>query len=93
MKAIRVKYLSRTETKPARLRAFDSDRNSVTIPWDKPHPCSDRWESAQKRFRDAAIALCHKMDWAGTLVEGEDTYGHVFTFAAPETMFRIPPKE
>lgn len=63
MKAITVKFLGPTDTKGSRLKAIDSDHNTVTIPY--PHA-----EHSEGRYAQAAIALCKKMGWDGTLIEG-----------------------
>jgi ribosomal protein S27E len=72
MKAILVKYLPATNTRGARLKATDCDHNTLTIsyPSDSTHAHSC-----------AALALCRKMGWKGTLVEGGLGDGSsVFTF-------------
>lgn len=56
MKAITTKYLPATNTKGARIAAFDGDGNRITVSYD--HRCS-----AQGAHAGAAIALCEKMGW------------------------------
>jgi len=56
MKAISTKYVSPTNTKGSRIKAYDGDRNSVTLSYD------DALNSDQNHS-NAAIALCHKMNW------------------------------
>lgn len=58
MKAIFVKYIPATNTKPSRLKAFDGDGNMVTV------------SKANSTSREAAEALVSKMGWGGHLVKG-----------------------
>lgn len=72
MKAILVKYLPATNRTGSRLKATDVDSNSLTIPY--PH-------ESRHAHADCAVALCRKMGWKGTLVEGGLGDGtSVFTF-------------
>ena len=81
MKAIVTKYLPSTRTKPARVRASDGDGHSVTV-------VCDQLDSGPKQ---AAIALCHKMNWTGTLVKGWIRKGSwVFVFDDVHETFAIP---
>jgi hypothetical protein len=75
MKAIVTKIIGQTNTKPARIRAFDHDNNSVIVPFNT----SDN-SPARKAHMMAAVILCRKMQWNGTLVQGalQDGYVHVF---------------
>lgn len=80
MKAIHTRYFGPTNCKGARIKASDGDHNSVTISYDcasvDPH-------------RDAAIALCHKLDWHGTLCEGSDAKGNVYVFVHDTGTFTV----
>jgi hypothetical protein len=69
MKAIFAKYIPMTDHKPARVKAFDSDGNQVTISWDD-----------DSSYREAADALIKKMNWGpeGTWVSG--THGKLEVF-------------
>lgn len=71
MKAIQTKYIPDTNTSGSRIKAFDCDNNSVTIKY-----ASD----ATNPHRDAALALCRKLHWNGTLVEGSTKTGSVFVW-------------
>ena len=64
MKAIYVKYLGPTNTKPSRWKAYDGDGNSVTI--------SHSYESAGENGNGicAVVALLRKMEWRGVWVVG-----------------------
>ena len=75
MKAITVKYIPATDTKPTRLKAFDADGNQITVSRHK-WPDLDGEELSKK----AAIELCIKMKWDGDLVGGWIKSGHVFCF-------------
>ena len=74
MKAIKTKYLSATNTRGSRISAMDSSGNNVTISY--PLELSD-----MNAYAKAAIALCKKMGWTGTLHGGELSDGYVFVFA------------
>jgi hypothetical protein len=50
---IQVKYLQATNNKGARLKAFDDDNNSITIPF--PYECSGR-----VAYRKAALEFMRK---------------------------------
>jgi hypothetical protein len=77
MKAISTKYIPATNYRCSRVKAFDGDGNSVTIPYDSD---LDRDEP----FAKAAILLCKKMNWTGTLVSGGTKDGWVFCFEQSE---------
>lgn len=78
MKAIRVKYLGPTNTKGSRLRASAEGGCSKTIPY--PHELS-----GEACYAAAAVALCEKMNWGGSLIGGCLTGGdYVFCFAGGE---------
>jgi hypothetical protein len=64
MKAIVTKYHGPTNTKGSRISATDSDNNRVYVSRD----CALHIEDSHK---DAAIALCKKMNWHGKLVAGD----------------------
>lgn len=63
MKAIRTRYHSRTETKPARISARDQDGNQVIRSYDGGI-------SAEANHYSIALNLRNKMDWEGNLVGG-----------------------
>lgn len=73
MKAIETKYLSATDHKGSRIKAYDCDRNSITIPY--PHELS-----GEAVHQKAAEALRDKMGWKGQLVGGSTRKGYVFVF-------------
>lgn len=73
MKAIQTKYLPATNTKGSRIRAFDSDGNSVTV----SHYHDASRDDAHRR---AARALCEKMDWRGRLIGGHIKDGMAFVW-------------
>ena len=79
MKAIITKYHGPTNTRGSRISATDSDGNRVSIsyPYDRdPH-------------RAAAAALCAKMRWSGTLVQGGTSNGAVFVWYDPADSFTV----
>jgi hypothetical protein len=78
MKAITAKYIPATNTKPARVKASDMDNNTVTISFD-----------SQDSYKHAAIALCQKMNWHGTLTGGGIKDGSVFVFSDRANEFTV----
>jgi hypothetical protein len=67
------KYLCPTNTKGGRIKATTGNgKFSVTI--DYPH-------EASYPHAEAAVALCRKLGWTGTLIEGGTVEGSVFVFA------------
>lgn len=73
MKAITTKYLPVTNFKGGRIKAFDCDNNSVTIPFNYGLNQEDR-------HKEAAIELCKKMGWDTELIGGSIKDGYVFVF-------------
>lgn len=78
MKAILTKYIPATEKRGSRIKAYDSDGNSVTLPFNSslifPH-------------REAAEALVAKMKWGPViLAEGGTNTGSVFVMLCPDTL-------
>ncbi len=73
MKAISTKYISPTDFKGSRIKAYDCDNNSVTIPY--PYELS-----GEDVHRKAAEALRDKMNWTGELIGGSTKEGYVFVF-------------
>ena len=63
MKAIKTIYLCPTNTRGARVKATDTDRNSITLYW------ADELDE-KENHRAAAAALIKKMDWHGSWVRG-----------------------
>jgi hypothetical protein len=73
MKAIMTKYLPATNNKGSRIKAYDCDKNSITIGY--PHELS-----GEKVFKSAAVKLCEKMGWDTDLVGGGIDNGYAFVF-------------
>lgn len=73
MKTIQTKYIGSSNVRGARIKAFDCDGNSVTIPY--PHELS-----GEDVHRKAAEALRDKMQWDGELIGGSIKSGYVFVF-------------
>jgi hypothetical protein len=70
--AISTKYISATNTKPARIKATTGGGYSLTISY--PHDdCNPHIRAAQM--------LARKMGWGGTMIEGHTTEGSVFVFS------------
>lgn len=77
MKAIQTTYHGPTNANGSRISASDTDGNRVTIPY--PHEYS-----GAKCHAQAALALCRKMGWGGTLIAGGLKDHFVFVFAEGE---------
>jgi hypothetical protein len=63
MKAIAVKYFPASGSKPSFVKAFDSDKHSVKVPFH-----TETYDASIYEY--AAQALCNKMGWIGKLVSG-----------------------
>jgi hypothetical protein len=73
MKAITTKYFGPTNTRGSKFKAFDCDKNSVTLSYDYSL-------NSEGNHRKAAIALAEKMNWHGTLMGGHIDKGMVWVF-------------
>lgn len=73
MKAIMTKYHGPTNTRGSRISASDGDGNRVTVPFDY---------AARDPHDVAALALCRKMGWEGTLAKGGLASGNVYVFTS-----------
>lgn len=75
MQAIITKFHPATDTKGARISAT-CNGGKVYISY--PHECSE----GEQVHKQAAIALCNKMNWKGELVAGclPDGKGYAFVF-------------
>ncbi len=73
MKAIIVRYIGPTNVKGSRIIAGDDDGNKVTIPYY-------HHVSRDEAYQLAAKALCEKMGWHGTLVQGSLKNAEVFVW-------------
>ena len=73
MKAILTKFLGATNFRSSRIKATDTDGNSITTPWDDEL-------GPEENHLLAATKLCTKMNWKGDLVTGtlKNEYVHVF---------------
>jgi hypothetical protein len=75
-KAIICKYLPCANTKPSRLKAYDLDGNSVTVPFHRPgmqSGSSEPYEYAARKFME-------KYEWKGEIRGGYTKEGMVFVF-------------
>lgn len=75
MKAILTKYHGPTNTRGSRISATDDDGNRVTVPYD---------HAARDPHDEAALALCRKMGWTGTLAKGSTGKGAVYVWTGEE---------
>lgn len=72
-KAICTKYIPATNTKGARIKAYDMDGNSATVSYDYS-------SNHEIRHLNAAQVLCRKMGWSGELAGGGIKGGYAFVF-------------
>lgn len=77
MKAITTKYHGPIGARGARIVATDSDGNRASIPY--PHDAH-----TDEKHRRAAVALCKKMKWTGTLIQGGLKNDEVFVWLPRE---------
>jgi hypothetical protein len=81
MKAIFTKYLGPTDVRGARIKASDHDGNSITVSYD---------HASHEPHRDAALALCKKLNWTGRLVEGSDSKaGNVYVWLQESAVVEV----
>ena len=80
MKAIHTRYFGPTDFKGSRIKASDGDHNSITISYAS---------ESSNPHRDAAVALCNKLGWHGTLCEGSDARGNVYVFVYEQDTFKV----
>lgn len=78
MIAIHTKYYGPTDYNGSRIKATDGRGNEVTISY--PYELSD-----VDCYAKAALKLCKKMKWDGTLVAGGTQTGYVFCFTDSDT--------
>jgi len=81
MKAIEVKYLGPTNFKGSRYKAW-TDGGSVTL-------STDYALNSEENHKEAAKALCKKMNWHGILAQGSTPKIDVFVFVEDWTTFRV----
>lgn len=75
MKAISTKYLGATNTKPARIKAYTVDNNSLTL---SRHLFDEL--DGEELHKIVACRLCAKMGWSTDLLGGGTKEGWVFVF-------------
>lgn len=89
MKAITTKFIFSTDHRPTQIRAWaqtsDNDRQQVTI--DYPHGLD-----LEEAHKQAATALCKKLDWPADMIGGSVRNGYVFVFL-PGANFNREPKQ
>ncbi len=71
--AITTKYLGPTDHRGSRVRASIASGESITIPYSY-------YLSGEDVHKEAALALCKKIGWAGKMVGGTIRGGYVFVF-------------
>lgn len=70
-KIIETKFLPATDNHGSRVKAYDANKNQITIGY--PHELS-----GVECHREAAQALCNKMGWKGKLLGGWSSKGCAF---------------
>lgn len=71
--AIQTRYIGPTNFRGSRVKAYTESGRSITI------QIAPEW-SSEDAHREAALALCRKMDWHGDLIEGGTKEGYVYVF-------------
>ncbi len=71
MQAITTKYYGPGNVRGARIKAQTESGIKVWVSYD---------HGSDNPHRDAAVALCRKLGWHGTLCEGGTREGSVFVF-------------
>ena len=74
MIAIQTKYIPATNTLGSRIKAFTSNGQSLTLPFDYSA------DSEYKRYKSVALALCSKMNWNPDIIGGGTKNGYTFVF-------------
>jgi hypothetical protein len=77
LRAIQTKYLRPTNSRPARVKAFDCVGNSITCAWDS-------FDDDSRSHRLAAETLRDQLGWKGELIGGHTKDGMVFLFRPEE---------
>ena len=81
MKAIMTKYIGPTDRRGSRIKATDSDGNSIMLPYDSALDTEGNHNAAAKALRD-------KMGWKGRLIGGWTSGGMAYVFDDPR--YEIP---
>ena len=84
MKAITTRYLGPTNYRGSRIVASDEDGHRAFV----SYLCE---RSLDQNHDAAAISLCKKMAWYGTLVRGRIEHGNVYVFVEDDNQLRILP--
>lgn len=84
MTTIITRFVGATNYKGSRIIADAGLKRRITVSFD---------HASSNPHRDAAIALCQKFGWTGSLVEGGMERGSAFVFVSDSDTFVIPAKE
>ena len=76
MVAIQTKYLSATNTRGSRIKAWTTNGQSITISYDYAL-------DGMEVYKKAALALCEKMGWSTNIDGGSTEDGYTFVFTKP----------
>lgn len=82
LQAITTKYHGPTDVRGSRISARSASGESVFIDYD------DALDTGANH-RAAAIELCQRLFWYGTMVQGATKEGYCFTFINPEDTFKV----
>ena len=84
--AIQTRYISCTNYRPSRVKAYTESGHSITISYDSA-------PSSEGAHRAAALALCRKMKWDANgddLIEGGTKEGYVYVFLPHDMVLDEP---
>ncbi len=81
MTTIITRYIGPTNYKGARIVADAGMKRRVTVSFD---------HGARNAHQVAALALCKKFGWKGTLVEGGMEHGNAYVFLDDSAIVNIP---
>lgn len=83
MKAIVTKYHGPGNLRGSRISASDEDGNRVFVPVDNS-------KSTEDSHHRAALELCRKMKWDGSLAWGGLKHGNVYVFVDGQDLIIAP---
>ena len=83
MVAILTKFIGPTNYRGARVKAWTTSGHKLTVGWDHALGVEENHDAA-------AVALCRKMNWGGTLVRGGTEVGYAYAFDAEWCRVPLP---
>lgn len=73
MVTIKTKFHGATNFRGSRVSATSTNGHRLTVDWDHALDCDENHDAA-------AVALCRKMDWHGTIIRGHGQAGNFYVF-------------